>query len=157
MSGADEAIEALQRVARRSYAPTLTSGKALASAHRDALAATDVVAMMQTVVRLIDAAEDLARTSGDAAKALREQLGATMNDVGCTQVQTNHRMAYLSRKAAFVNIEQEDMVPSSYLVTPPPALDKKQIKSDLEAGQLVPGCTLIRPNSLQLNIKSKKE
>jgi hypothetical protein len=79
-----------------------------------------------------------------------------MAETGATKIETDQHTAYLARKAAFVSIDQEDLVPVSYRRQPEPVIDRKAIKQAIEAGDAVPGCTIVRPNESQLCIKARK-
>lgn len=157
MNGADEARETIHKVARPLYAAIHHAGSTYAKCHGAVVQETDVVHTMGRAADLIIALENLKEMATEAERLMRSVLAQTMNDTGCTQVTTSGQMAYLSRKPAFVSVDQPDLVPSDYMRQPPPTLDKKAIKTDIEDGKDVPGCTLIRPNELQLNIKVKKE
>ena len=156
-SGADQARDAMRKVMDGVYSPVHHAGAAYVKAYQAATRATDLVEVMQHTVLLAVSAEHLKDMAAEAEKAIRSILAQTMNDTGATQIDAEGIKAYLSRKPAFVSIDQEDLVPKSYMVEREPVWGTKQIKADLEAGTLVPGCTLIRPNEMQLNLRSKKE
>lgn len=155
MSHADEARDVLHNVMRAVYKPVYAAGCAYAQAQKAATTATDLVEVMQATVGVILAAEHLKDMATEAEKSARDALAEQMDATGAAKIQTEHQTAYLSRKPAFVNIEQEDMVPAEYIRQPPPAPDKKAIKAAIDDGVLVPGCTLVVPNSQTLVIRRK--
>lgn len=157
MSFADEARDALHRAARMSSTPVHTAGVAYAKARQEIVAATDLVEVMGRAVDLIVAAEQLARIAAEAEKEMRAILAQTMNDTGCPQVASAGQLAYVSRKPVWVSVDQTDLVPSEYMHQPAPSPDKKAIKAAIEAGEDVPGCSLVRPNEVTLAIRVKKE
>jgi hypothetical protein len=157
MSGANSARNAIHQALRKAYAPVFAAGAAFAKTQQAAIDATDVVDVMGRTVSVILAAEHLKEMATEAEKAARSVLASQMNETGATQIAADHHLAYLSRKAAFVSIDQEDLLPPDYMRQAEPAPDKKAIKQAIEAGEDVPGCTLVRPNELQLVIRSKKE
>lgn len=156
-AGADQARDAMRKVIDAVYGPAHTAGGAYVKAYLSATAATDLVEAMQHTVLLVTAAEHLKDMATEAEKSIRSILAETMNDTGCTQIDAGSIKAHLSRKPTFVSIDQEEMLPAEFMHQPPPSPDKKKIKSAIEAGDDVPGCTLARPNEMQLNIRAKKE
>ena len=154
MSGAAQSTETLHRVARAVYSPTYAAGAALARAQQELLATTDVVAAMGHTLALIIAAEHLADMASEAAKSLRATLAEQIAETGADDVVTMHHKAYLARKGAWVSIDQADMIPLAFMA--PPIPDKKAIKAALEAGEDVPGCSIVRPNEQTLVIRSRK-
>lgn len=157
MSGSNQARDALHKVARDLYGSVHAAGSAYVKAHQATVTATDLVETMQHTVGLILAAEQLKERAEEAEKSARAALVEQMSETGATTIQTAGQTAYISRKAAWVSIDQEDMVPPDYMKQPPPTVDKKAIKAAIEAGGEVPGCTLIRPNDYSLVIRARKE
>lgn len=155
MSYADDARSALQTAVRQAYKPVWEAGADYSNAYLQAVKATDVVETMQRMVELIMSAEHLAEVAAEAEKSARAILAEQMNDTGATQIQTDFHTAYLSKKAAYVAVDQPDLVPGDYMCIPEPAPDKRAIKAAIEGGEEVPGCTIVRPNEVQLNIKLK--
>ena len=156
MSYADQSRTALQDAVRQAYRPVWDAGSAYSDAYLQAAKATDLVEAMQCAVTLILSASHLSEMATEAEKAARDILATQMAETGATTIQTEHHTAYLSRKAAFVSVDQQDLVPANYWVQPDPVLDRKAIKKALEGNDLVPGATLVRPNEMQLNIKARK-
>ena len=156
MSYADQSRIALQDAVRRAYKPVWDAGAAYSDAHLQALKATDLVETMKHAVDLILTAGHLSEMAAEAEKTARAILAEHMAETGATTIQTDGHTAYLSKKPAFVSVDQSDLVPANYWVQPEPALDRKAIKRALEGNDLVPGATLIRPNESQLNIKARK-
>jgi hypothetical protein len=156
MSGASEAREAVRKALEASYKPVFAAGKDYAAAYQQAIAKADLVEAMAGLVDLIIAAEHLHDIAGEAIKVARGTLATTMNETGATQIASGHHLAYLTRKGAYVNIEPNAKVPAEYMRQPDPVIDRKAIKEALEAGAVVAGCSIIRPNELILGIKGKK-
>lgn len=152
---AHAATEALQAVMRSAYKPIWEAGSAYAAAHAKAVKATDIVETMQDMVSVILAAEHLNEVALEAAKATRAKLAEVMSDVGCPHVQVDNLLAYVSRKTAWVSVDQPDMLPAEYMRQPEPVIDKRAIKAAIEAGEDVPGCSLVRPNDVSLVIRQK--
>ena len=111
---------------------------------------------MKHTVDLILTAGHLSEMAAEAEKAARDILATQMAECGATTIQTDNHTAYLSRKPAFVSVDQPDLVPANYWVRPDPVLDRKAIKRALEGDDIVPGVSLVRPNESQLNIKARK-
>lgn len=156
MSGADEATAAIHKAARVVYAPVHAAGVAYVKAHQAAMASTDLVETMQHTVALALAAEHLKEMATEAEKQARAVLCEQMTETGATTIQTDAHTAYISRKPAWVSIDQEDMLPPEYMRQPPPQIDKKAVKSAIEGGEDIPGCSLVRPNDYTLVIRAKK-
>lgn len=154
--GAAAITAALQKTARDAYRPVWDAGAAYAEAHARTVKATDIVETMQHMVGLILAAERLNEMALEAAKVMRAALAEQMDATGATTIQTEGQTAYVSRKAAWVSIDQPILVPAEYMHEPPPAPDKRAIKAAIEAGDDVPGCSIIRPNDVQLVIRRRE-
>lgn len=152
MSHEDKARDALLDAAKREWPHISRVGRDYAEAHKAVVEATDLVDVMQKMVPLILAVEDLKEFAAVAEGRLRSVLADQMNETGATTILG----AYLSKKPAFVSVDQSELIPQDYYTTPEPARDMKKIREALKAGELVPGCTLVRPNSMQLNIQRKK-
>jgi Siphovirus Gp157 len=156
MSHADTARIALQDAVRRAYRPVWDAGAAYSDMYLQVGKAADVVETMQRTVSLILTAGYLAEMAAEAEKAARDILAAQMVETGASTIQTDGHTAYLAKKAAFVSIDQEDLVPDNYRRQPDPVIDRKAIKQAIEAGDAVPGCTIVRPNESVLCIKARK-
>lgn len=154
---ANAARDGLRRVMDAVYAPVHAAGGFYVRAYKDATNADDLVDALQQTVLLAVAAEHLKEMAAEAEKSIRSILAETMNDTGCTQIDAGPIKAHLSRKPAFVSVDQENMLPPEYMHQPPPSPDKKKIRAAIEAGEDVPGCNLVRPNDSTLVIRSKKE
>ena len=153
MSGSAQATEILHRVARAVYSPTYAAGAALAKAQQELLATTDVVAAMGHTLALIIAAEHLADMAAEAAKSLRSVLAEQIVETSSDDVVTMRHKAYIARDAAWVSVDQPDLVPKQYAKE---THDKRAIKADMDKGIDVPGCTLVAPNSSHLVIRNRK-
>lgn len=154
MSWADDARDALHKTLDAAYAPVRAAGAGYAQAQKAAMAQTDIVEAMSAALTLAVAAEALKDAATEAEKSARAALATAIEDTGAPEVLTMHHKAYMSRKASFVSVNQPDMVPDEFWNKPTP--DKKAIKDALEKGDDVPGCTLIIPNGMTLNIRSRK-
>ena len=152
---ATAARDALQVAARAGYAPTHAAGAAYGTAYAALTRETDLVAAMGAMVDVIIAAEHLADVATEAAKTARAMLARTMDEVGCTQIVSGTLAAHLSKRPAYVVVDDPDAVPTTYMHQPPASPNKAAIKKAIEDGETVPGAALIRPNEQQLNIRSK--
>jgi hypothetical protein len=155
-SGADAAVAVLKAAAQASYKATFEAGSQFARAHTDVRQATDLVEALARSIDLLVAAEALHAEADAAVKALRATLSATMNDVGATTIQGTYHAAHLSRRPAFVSIDQEDLVPAEFSTTKV-VLDKRAIASAIKDGIAVPGASLLTPNEPVLVLKARKE
>lgn len=144
----------MRKVAQATYGTTLAAGTAYAKAHGAAMQAADLVEAMQHVISLILAAEHLKDMATEAEKSLRSILSTTIAETGADDIVTMHHKAYLARKGAWVSVDQADLIPPAFMTAPIP--DKKAIKAALEAGDDVPGCSLVRPNEQTLAIRARK-
>jgi Siphovirus Gp157 len=153
---ADTARSALQDAVRKAYRPVWDAGAAYSNAYLQVGKASDIVDTMKHAVELILTAGHLSEMAAEAEKAARDILAAQMAEAGATTIQTDQHTAYLARKAAFVSVDQEDLVPSNYWRQPDPVIDRKAIKQAIEAGDAVSGCTIVRPNESTLCIKTRK-
>lgn len=156
MSYADTSRTALQDAIRKAYRPVWDAGAAYSNAHLQALKATDLVDTMRHTVDLILTASHLSEMAAEAEKAARDILATQMAECGASNIQTDGHTAYLARRAAFVSIDQEDLVPGNYWRQPDPVIDRKAVKQAIEAGDVVPGATVVRPNESTLCIKTRK-
>jgi hypothetical protein len=156
MSYADTARLALQDAVRDAYRPVWDAGAAYSNAYLAVGKSADIVEAMQHTVALILSAGHLSEMAAEAEKAARDILALQMAECGATTIQTDAHTAYLARKAAFVSIDQEALVPGNYWRQPDPVIDRKAIKQAIEAGDAVPGCTIVRPNEMTLAIKTRK-
>ena len=152
----DEARDAIHKALAGVYKPVYAAGAAFATAHKEVMAMTNLDNAMSSVLGAILAAEALKEAAAAAEKTAREALSAAFQETGAPEVITMRHKAYMSKKPAFVSMDQPDLVPETYKVQPPPEWDMKRIKADLENKILVPGATLVRPNSMTLNIRSRK-
>jgi hypothetical protein len=154
MSHADEARGALLQALAEAFGPTVTAGADLFAAKKAVMAADDIEPAMQGALTMLLAMERLKDAATEAEKSIRTALSAAIQDTGAPEVITLHHKAYLSRKAAWVSVDQQDMVPPEFFNPPTP--DKKAIKAAIEAGQDVPGCSIVRPNDTSLVVRSRK-
>lgn len=154
MNGADTARDALHRALEGAYNPAVAAGTAFAKAWSVAKRTTDIEAAMSAAIDMVIAAEALEEAAWGAAKAAREALAQAIQETGAPEAVTMHHKAYLAKKAAWVSVDQPDMLPAWYWNAPTP--DKKAIKAAIEHGDDVPGCTLVRPNEQSLVIRARK-
>ena len=157
MSGASEAVKALQATASNAYRATHIAGSHYAGANRGVEEADDVVKALSCTIDLLVAAEALQKASDDAVAMLRRTLGEVMSDTGATQIKGLHHTAQLARKPAFLTVENEATIPEQFWVQPPKTVDKRLLKSALKDGLLIEGVNLVTPNEMQLRIVSNKE
>jgi hypothetical protein len=157
MSGASEAVKALQAVASDAYRATHIAGSHYARANQGVAEADDIVKALAATIDLLVAAESLHKAADEAVALLRRTLGETMNEVGASQIKGLHHTAQLARKPAFLTVENEATVPEQFWVQPPKAIDKRALKSALKDGALIEGVNLVTPNEMQLRIVSNKE
>jgi Siphovirus Gp157 len=157
VSGADEARDAIRKALKAGYGPVWQAGKDYAAAYKDAIDKQDVVEAMAGAVQLVLAAEHLHDMAERAMKDARTELARQMDETGCHQIVTGNLTAYLQRKPAYVSIDDAAAIPPGLMHTPAPAPDKKAIKSAIEAGQDVPGASLMRPNEQTVAIRTKKD
>ncbi len=157
MSGAQDAIAALQSVASDAYRATHIAGSHYARANQGVAEADDIVKALSCTIDLLVAAESLHKAADEAVAMLRRTLGEVMSDTGATQIKGLHHTAQLARKPAFLTIENEAAVPEQFWVQPPKAIDKRALKSALKDGALIEGVNLVTPNEMQLRIVSNKE
>ena len=154
MSHADEARDALHKALRDAYTPVYAAGGTYAMAHRELIRTRDIEAAMAAAVSSIIAAEALEEAAKAAAKQARDALAAALLETGAPDAVTMHHKAHLSKKAAWVSVDQPELLPEGYWNKPTP--DKAAIKKAIEAGDDVPGCSLIRPNEQTLVIRTRK-
>jgi hypothetical protein len=154
MSGADDAAAALKAAAQAAYKATFEAGSQFARAHTAVRQATDIVEVLARSIDLVVAAEALHAEADAAVKALRYALSSQMHDTGCTQVQGTYHAAHLSRRPAFVSIDQEELVPAEFSTTKV-VLDKRAIASAIRDGIAVPGASLLTPNEPVLVLRAR--
>lgn len=154
MSHADKVRDELREMLKGSYGATYAAGAAFAQTQKEVANAPELDQVMSAALSLIVAAEGLKDAAEAAEKSARTALATAIQETGAPEVITLHHKAYMSSKAAFVSVEQPDMVPADFWNQPTP--NKKAIKEAIERGEDVPGCTLIRPNGQTLNIRSRK-
>jgi hypothetical protein len=156
MSGASQAVDALQAAAQAAYRSTFEAGSHFARAHSNVRVATDLVDTMARTIDLIAAIEALHDAADAGVGDLRAALATVMSETGATKVEGTHHVAYLARKAAFVSINQETAIPPEFVVQRT-SIDKAAIKTALKDGAEVPGASLIQPNDQTLVLRSRKE
>lgn len=156
MSHASEAVEGLLAAAQAAYGPAWQAGAAFAKAATAVSQASDVVDALQAMIDLLVHAEMLHDAADAAVKNIRAKLASTMQDVGATAVQGTNHAAHLSRRPAFLSIDDESLVPPEFYVQPPPQLDKRALKEALKSKQ-VPGASLATPNDMVLVLRARKE
>jgi hypothetical protein len=156
MSGAADAIKALQMCASDAYRATHIAGSHYARANQGVAEADDIVKALAATVSLIVAAEDLHDAAELAVKSLRGMLAAQLLETGAVKVQTDYHSAYLSKKSAFLKISDESLVPREYFVQGPPSLDRAALKAAIQEGAEVPGVSLAVPNDMTLNIRPRE-
>jgi hypothetical protein len=157
MSGASEAVAALQGAAKAAFQSAFDAGSAFGRSHSAVRQASDLVDVFRAMIDLTVAAEGLHHAADLAVASLREALSAEMEATGCTQVQGTAVNAHLSRKPQFLSVENPDLIPREYYVTPAPTLDKKAVISALRDGIQIEGVSLMTPNRMSLVLRSRKE
>jgi hypothetical protein len=88
---------------------------------------------------------------------LRETLSEQMQATGAPAAKGTHHNVHLSKKPQFVVVDDETLIPRSYYVQPPAALDKKAALKDLKAGTAIAGLSLGKPNSMTLVLTAQKD
>ena len=155
MSGASEAVKALQATASNAYRATHIAGSHYARANQGVAEADDIVKALSCTIDLLVAAEQLHASADAAVKMLREVLSATMNDTGATTVQATHHSAHLARKPAVLTVD-ETQLPAEFIVQRP-TVDRAAIKEAIKAGTEVPGASMLVPNQMSLVLRARKE
>jgi hypothetical protein len=155
-SGATEARDAVRTALALGYKPVWQAGKDYALAYQQATTVDDLVEAMARAVDVVMAAAHLVEVASAAEKNARAELARVMQDAGCHQVTTATLTAYLTKRKAYVIVDDASAIPPSLLHQPPPVPDKAAIKDALEAGRGVPGASLITPNDMSLAIRSRK-
>lgn len=157
MSGAADAATALQQATDAAYRSVYRAGARFAQASSAVSAAVDLMDVLRASVDAVVAIEALHQAADDAVATLRETLAATLQETGAMSVAGTHHTAGVSRKAPFVSVSDEGLIPREYFTQPPPALDKRAVKSALSGGAEIPGVSLATPNAMTLVIRAKKE
>jgi hypothetical protein len=153
-SGAYAAAAALKAAAQAAYRSTFEAGSQFSRANIAVRQATDLVEVLARSIDLLVAAEALHAEGEAAVKALRATLAETMNDVGATKIEATHHAAHLSRRPAFVSIDQEELIPAEFSTTKV-VLDKRAIASAIRDGIAVPGASLLTPNEPVLVLRAR--
>lgn len=154
-SGADDARDALHRAVRNGYSPCWKAGAEYATACKAALAATDVVDAFGKALDVVRAAEHLHDVAEMAARDARTELAKQMSETGCHQIASGTLTGYLTRKPAYIVVDDEKLIPPEFMSVPTPKPDKHALKHALDGGADVPGASLIRPNEQTLAIRTR--
>jgi hypothetical protein len=157
MSGAASARDTVRKLLVELYRPVHAAGKAYVDAHQKAITADDLVEVLGHTVDLILAAEHLEKIADEAAKAARASLAATMEATGATQIASGPVTAHIARKGVYVKLDDGANIPEQYMTHPAPTPDKAALRKALEAGEHLPGISLVRPNDFQLAIRSNSK
>lgn len=78
--------------------------------------------------------------------ALRAYTLRAMQECGIREISTDEWGAKITKTPLAVKIEDQAAIPAQYMRTPeapPPAPDKTAIKKAIQAGESVPGCSLV--------------
>jgi predicted DNA-binding protein (UPF0278 family) len=156
VSGAAAAADALKEAARAAYLACFEAGSRLAKAQVEQRKATDVVEVMRAMVEMIVAAADLHDAAEHAEKSLRAALTQTMDETGCTSIQSEFHGVHLARKPAYVSISDEAAVPAEY-VEMRRYVDKRKIAAAIKDGADFPWASLLVPNEQTLVLRARKE
>lgn len=156
MSGASEAVDALQTAGREVYRLTFEAGNHFARRHSDLQATSDLVDTMARTIDLITAIEALHDATDAGVRSLRAVLSATMSETGAASIHGTHHTAYLSKRPAFVSIDDEQAIPPEFIIQTP-SIDKRALKAAMKDGAQIPGASLLTPNEPVLVLRSRKE
>jgi hypothetical protein len=156
MSGASDAVAALQAAAQAAYRSTFEAGSHFARAHSNVRVATDLVDTMGRTIDLIAAIEALHDAADAGVRDLRAALAAQMTETGAASIHGTHHTAYLSKRPAFVSIDDEQAIPPEFIVQTP-NIDKRALKAAMKDGAQIPGASLLTPNEPVLVLRSRKE
>jgi hypothetical protein len=157
MNYAETLAATLKAAAQETYRATFEAGSSFGRAHGALRNAEDLVDVLARAIDLAVAAEALHFAADAAVASLRDALATAMEAAGCTQVQGTAVNAHLSRKPQFLSVENPDLIPRDYYVTPAPTLDKKAVISALRDGIKIEGVSLMTPNKMSLVLRSRKE
>jgi hypothetical protein len=153
MSGAASARDAIRKMLTASYKPIYAAGKDYALAYQRALTPEDLVETLAHAIDVVLAAAHLREVAEAAEKDARAELARQMQDVGCFNIHSGEVSAHLQRKQTVLSIDDPKLIPSEYLIQPPPVPDRKRIRDAIEAGADVPGASIIIPNDRTLSIR----
>lgn len=156
MSGASQAGAALQGAAENAYREVYRAGSHLARAKGDVSTASDVVEVMSRLIDLVIAAEALHDAAENACKDLRAALSGQMFETGAASIHGTYHTAYLSKRPAFVSIDDEAAIPAEFVVQKP-SIDKRAIGAAIKDGKPVAGASLLTPNEPVLVLRARKE
>jgi hypothetical protein len=154
MSHGASARDAIRLALTESYKPVHRAGRDYAAVYQLAISSTDLVEAIGHAVHLVAAAGHLRDVATEAEKEARRELAKVMEETGCHHVAAGTLAAYLSKRPQYVKIDPDKTLPAEYLHHPPPIPDKKAIKKAIEAGEIIPGASLVQPNDQQLSIRS---
>lgn len=86
---------------------------------------------------------------GAAKELLKNRLKKSMQQFGIEKV-TSPTLTVSFRKSNAVEIENEALVPAAYFDPKPPVVNKTRIKEALQAGEDVPGASIVHRKNLQI-------
>ena len=152
---ADKARVAMTDAVSHANASVINAGRLLISKVNAIQGHEDIVLAMESVLEVVVAAEQLGENVKAFEEACRNALATCIDETGAPEVVTKHHKATMARKPAFVAIDGEFRSEDDRFWNAPTP-NKKAIKEALEAGEVVPGCELRRPNSLTLRITTRK-
>jgi Siphovirus Gp157 len=152
-TGATQANERLRAALRPFYSDVIQAGQVLAKHYTAVKTQADLVLAIQAAGHLLLAAEGLHDAAEALAKQGRQALAEVMLDVGCTHATDGELSLYLSRKRRILSVDDPSLLPPQFLVQPPLQPDRTAIKEAFARGEAVPGCSEIKPNEMQLNLK----
>lgn len=87
------------------------------------------------------------------AEHVREYLKTCMEVAGVTKIECPHFALSIRKNPASVDVFEEKLIPAKYMKQaepPPPSVDKKAIKADIDAGIEVPGAMLAHGTRLEI-------
>jgi hypothetical protein len=156
MSYAETLAATLKAAAQETYKATFEAGSSFGRAHGALRNAEDLVDVLARAIDLTVAVEALHNEADLAVKHLRAALAEAMGNSGAASIHGAHHTAYLSKRPAFVSIDQEDLIPAEFTTTKT-VVDKRAIASAIKDGVAVAGASLLTPNEPVLVIRSRKE
>jgi hypothetical protein len=153
---ADAVVAALHEAVAATAQSVGSAGRGFTKAVQAVSQADDVILTLAAMVDLVVAADDLHDQADAAVKRVRAVLAAQLQETGATTIQGSHFSASLSRRPAFVSINDEAALPAEFIVQRT-APDKKAIASAIKDGIEVPGASLLTPNEPVLVLRARKE
>lgn len=144
MKDAIEAALAGLRDAAGRAAGIEAPARAMQDAAADALMARDPEEAMRATLRLLVAAEDVAKQAGSAVQALRSALCQAIVETGAPAVVAGPHLATVAASAPSARITDPAAIPDRFVRTVREP-DKAKIARALKAGEPVAGAMLNNP------------